>query len=219
MKSAPTSVTRPAAIRQNPLLVVTANHPVPDWADDWCRRTGRRLRVVLIAEGVERLAAVAANAGNSMIVPTGDPGAGPAAPGVVAAVRDLPDDDAVLVEAASAAAHLALPLIVAHVVPLSFGERSVGLDEAIEHGHRILETAAERLTVERPGLVVRPRLLRHHPHELVGEELNAGLLVMGGPRRCVPARLGLVASSAVLHAPCPVLLAARARPRTRPTPG
>jgi nucleotide-binding universal stress UspA family protein len=213
MNTATSSVTRPVAVRQNALVVVTANHQMPDWAHNWCG--GRRLRVLSVAEGIECLAAVAAHAGTSTLVVTGRSCARPESPSVVAAVRDLPDDDGVLVEAASVADHLAVPLVLTHVVPLSFGERSVGLDEAIEHGHRVLESAVERLSVAGPGVVVLPRLLRQHPHELVGEELSADLLVLGGPHRCVPSRLGLVASSAVQHAPCPVLLAARARPRAR----
>jgi nucleotide-binding universal stress UspA family protein len=51
--------------------------------------------------------------------------------------------------------------------------------------------------------------LRVRPHELVGEGLDADLLVLGGPRHRIPARVGLVGCSAVQHAPCPVLLAAR----------
>ena len=128
---------------------------------------------------------------------------------VVAAVGDLPDDDRVLVEASSAAGHLGAQLILTHVVPLSFGERSVGLDQAIEHGHRVLESGVERLGIEAPELVVIPQLRRQHPHELVGEELDADLLVLGGPRPRTPARLGLIDSSAVQHAPCPVLFAPR----------
>lgn len=215
MNAAMTSVTRPAAVRQNALLVVTATPQVPTWATDWCDHLERRLRVLSVAAGVERLAAVAAHAGTSMLVLTGSPCPASASPRVVAAVRDLPDDDGVLVEAASVADHLAVPLMLAHVVPLSFGERSVGLDEAIEHGHRVLESAIERVAVGWPRVLVLPRLLRQHPHELVGEELTADLLVLGGPRRRVPPRLGLVASSALQHAPCPVLLANRARPRPR----
>ena len=63
------------------------------------------------------------------------------------------------------------------------------------------------------------QLLRVRPHELVGEALDADLLVVGGPRtdtgrptagrRSSPAVSGLVAHSALHHAPCPVLLAPR----------
>ena len=99
-------------------------------------------------------------------------------------------------------------------MPLSFGERSVGLHAAIEHGRRVLESGVERLGIEAPELVVIPQLRRQHPHELVGEELDADLLVLGGPRPRTPARLGLIDSSAVQHAPCPILFL-RDRPMAR----
>jgi nucleotide-binding universal stress UspA family protein len=56
---------------------------------------------------------------------------------------------------------------------------------------------------------VKTWLARVRPHELVGEELDADLLVVGGPRADVPDRLGLVARSALHHAPCAVLLIPR----------
>jgi nucleotide-binding universal stress UspA family protein len=160
----------------------------------------------------ERIGAVAAMAGRSVLVQRTDP-AGPARrngrPRVVAAVRDLGTDHAVLVEAAEAATELDASLVLAHGVPLSFGERSVGLADALDRGRRLLSEAADRVTSAYPGCTVTTRLLRQRPHELVGEELDADLLVLGGSRQRIPARLGLVASSALQHAPCPVLLAPR----------
>jgi nucleotide-binding universal stress UspA family protein len=51
--------------------------------------------------------------------------------------------------------------------------------------------------------------VRAWPHEIVGELLDADLLVLGGPRAGTAGRVGLVAGSAVRHAPCAVLLAPR----------
>ena len=199
----------PAAGRPNALVVATANHHVPDWAASWCAHTGHRIRIVAVVEGLDCLTILTAWAGTSTLVSIRAPSARIGPCQVVAAVRDLPDDDRVLVEPSLAAGHLGAQLILAHVVPRSFGERSVGLPAAIEHGRRVLESGVERLGIEAPELVVIPQLRRQHPHELVGEELDADLLVLGGPRPRTPAHLGLIDSSAVQHAPCPILFAPR----------
>jgi nucleotide-binding universal stress UspA family protein len=209
-------------------LVVVADRPdVPGWVVDWCRRAGRTVRLQPAAATAEdRINAVAAMAGRSVLVrpraPDG-PGvpdlpsvpvrrAGPAPgtrPRVVAAVRDLRSDGAVLAEAAEAADQLDAALVLAHGVPLSFGERSVGLADALDRGRAVLAEAADRVASTHPGRTVTTRLLRLRPYELVGEQLDADLLVIGGSRPRIPARLGLVACSALQHAPCPVLLTPR----------
>jgi nucleotide-binding universal stress UspA family protein len=59
---------------------------------------------------------------------------------------------------------------------------------------------------------VEVALVRAWPHEILGERLDADLLVLGGPRAGSNDRVGLVglvAASAVRHAPCAVLLAPR----------
>jgi hypothetical protein len=71
-------------------------------------------------------------AGDSVLVlhtapPTGRP------PRVVAALRSLPDDAVVLIDALDAARHLGGTLDVLHGVPVSFGERSVGREQALGH--------------------------------------------------------------------------------------
>jgi len=106
-----------------------------------------------------------------------------------------------------------------HAVPCSFGERSVDLAGAVDHGRRLLDAAATHADALRGGLALRTQLLRVRPHELVGEALDADLLVIGGPRTVhlrterrssvQPGGLGLVAHSALHHAPCPVLLTPR----------
>lgn len=130
-------------------------------------------------------------------------------PRVLAAVRELPGDLPVLDEAADAAAQLRAELVIAHAVPLSFGEHSVGLDAALDRGRGMLDAARARVTGDAPELGVSTSLARRWAHELIGEDLDADLVVLGGPRG--DADLGLVARSAVRHAPCPVLLVPRAR--------
>jgi hypothetical protein len=193
-------------------VVVVAGVPdVPAWMVEFCRRSGRPVRIEPVPGPVEeRIRLVATLAGHNVLVAgPHDTRSRPGTARVVAAIRDLPSDAAVLAEAAAAAVALDAVVVPVHGVPLSFGERSVGLTEALAHGHRVLDAAVERLGADVPGLTVLPRLLRVRPHELVGEELEADLLVLGGPRPRVPARVGLVGCSAVQHAPCPVLLAAR----------
>jgi nucleotide-binding universal stress UspA family protein len=129
-------------------------------------------------------------------------------PRVVAAVRELPDDEPVLAEAVAVSRKLGGTLVLLHAVPLSFAERSVGLDRALEHGRRVLDDATARV-VAAGAAPPRTRLMRMWPHELVGERLDADLLVIGGPRPRPPRRVGLVASSALAHAPCSVLLVPR----------
>jgi nucleotide-binding universal stress UspA family protein len=59
---------------------------------------------------------------------------------------------------------------------------------------------------------VTVQLVRALPHEIVGESLDADLLVLGGHRPVTDGMLGLVALSALHHAPCSVLLVARSGP-------
>jgi nucleotide-binding universal stress UspA family protein len=174
--------------------VVVDGPSVPGWVREWCRVTGRAL--------------TAGTAGRDA-VHLRRPAPLRQAPTVVAALRDLPGDAAVLDEAAETARVLGGVLVLAHGVPLSFGERSVGLDEALSHGEQVLEDARTQLARAAPGLPVEARLRRVWPHELVGEGSDADLLVVGGPHRGSHGRLGPVASSAVSHAPCPVLLVPR----------
>jgi hypothetical protein len=208
-----TSALAPPAAPHRPAeaLVVMAHEPdVPEWVARACRRSGRQVRIEPAPGSPEdRLLTVAALAGRSVLL-MDPPGDGRARTGrVVAAVRDLPADAAVLAEAAVAAAVLDAAVVPVHCVPLSFGERSVGLTDALARGHEVLDAAVAQLTADAPDLTVLPRLLRVRPHELVGEGLDADLLVLGGPRHRIPARVGLVGCSAVQHAPCPVLLTAR----------
>ena len=157
---------------------------------------------------VARPAEAVASAGDSVLIPRAEPPRA-ARPRIVAAVRSLPDDAGVLVEALDAAAHLNGQLVVLHGVPVSFGERSVGRAEAVERGHDVLRDARALVEGADTGVAVEVALVRAWPHEIVGERLDADLLVLGGPRGGSSDRLGLVAGSAVRHAPCAVLLAPR----------
>lgn len=198
------------------MVVLSAAEKVPQWVVAWCRRTHRDLQVRRmhgalgpqdVPWGVEHVHAVAGLAGDVVLVIRPDLAGGrPAC--VAVAVRDLDAEAAVLAHAAQVAAESAEYLIVMHAVPWSFGERSVGLAAALDHGRLLVTEAAERVTAAAPGVQVVPRLVRAHPHEAVGEALDADLLVLGGPRPG-GAGPGLVIRSALQHAPCPVLLVPR----------
>jgi nucleotide-binding universal stress UspA family protein len=128
---------------------------------------------------------------------------------VVVALRDLPEEEKVLSTAAEAATYLGAVLAVRHAVPVSFGERSVGLGDAIDHGHLLLAAAHDQLATAHVTLPVVTELRRMWPHEMVGESVDADLMVIGGPRTTSDGALGLVARSAVHHALCPLLLVPR----------
>jgi nucleotide-binding universal stress UspA family protein len=176
---------------------------VPRWVERWCDRSGRPV----VARAADAIA-IASAAGDSVLVPRVEPPSA-SSPRVVAALRGLPDDASVLVDAIDAAVHLDGRLVVLHGVPLSFGERSVGRDEALDRGRDLLEEARALVDGAGTGVPVEVGLVRAWPHELVGELLDADLLVLGGPRADDTGRLGLVAASALRHAPCSVLLAPR----------
>lgn len=199
-------------------VVGRPDSPVPRWASDWCDQTGFELarmpepepaddgwsRVVAdLAAATENAATEAAAA----VLVSRPSSRGPGAARVVAAVRDLPGDTSVLVEAAACAAAVQGTLLLVHGVPVSFAERSIGLDAAVSRGLAVLDAARD--VVADTGVETSTRLLRAHPHELVNEELEADLLVVGGPRPGRSSDLGLVARSAIQHAPCPVLVAPR----------
>ncbi|MFR9802388.1 universal stress protein [Pseudonocardia sp. RS010] len=126
---------------------------------------------------------------------------------IVVAVQEHAADRPVVDAAVSAAAACRARLRVVHAVPRSFGERSVGLAEAVERGRRLVSSVG---TAEEPGVAVSRDLVRAWPHEVLDETLDADLLVVGGPRPEGPTDLGLTARAAVVHAPCSVLVVPRA---------
>jgi hypothetical protein len=206
------------------LLVVgdETSSTVPDWVLRWCEGAARELRRLHVptsgigpasADRVSAIAAITAGAARRGDAVLALPALMPARtepPRVVAAVRHLPDDARALTEAAVSARYLGAELVAAHGLPASFGERSIGLDTAVRDADRLLDTAvAAASAAAAPDVRVGSWLARVRPHELVGELLDADLLVLGGPRQDRPDRLGLVARSALFHAPCPVLLAPR----------
>ena len=208
---------RPSRVdRRNRLVVVGETSDVPAWVRRWCRRTGRQLQLHPVPQTVpghrpdpvHLLAEVTALAGDAVLVVS--PGADQARPAdVTAALHDLPDDFPVLAAAADTARHLDCAVVLTHGLPLSFAERSVGLRPALDHARLLLGEAAHRLADDAPDVHTVTRLVRAHPHELVGEDLDTGLLVVGGPRRHVPDELGLVVRSALQHATCPMLVVPR----------
>lgn len=202
------AMTAPAAPRigRTPGMsggLIVAASAVPAWVKCWCDRSGRSVT----ARPVDTVAA-ASVAGDCLLIPRAEP---PRAthPRVVAAVRSLPDDASVLADALDATAQLDGVLVVLHGVPLSFGERSVGRTEALHRGRDLLAQAHALVDRASREVPVEVGLVPAWPHELVGELLDADLLVLGGPRIGSDGRVGLVAASAVQHAPCAVLLAPR----------
>ena len=125
--------------------MVVRDRPVPAWVDDWCRHSERRMRVLSATDPPDRLGVIASLAGSAVLLPHPSSATRSTPRPVVAAVRDLPDDDEVLAAAAEAARELGAVLSLTHVVPLSFAERSVGLDDAVERGRRLLDRGVERL--------------------------------------------------------------------------
>jgi nucleotide-binding universal stress UspA family protein len=199
---------------------------VPEWAARWARSSGWDLRRHADA-GPGAAAAAAGPGARTLLLRPGTPASArreQQRPHVVAAVAALPDDEAVVADAVDCASAAGAALTFVHAVPCSFGERSVDLDGAVARGQRLLDAAASHAEVLRAGLTPATQLLRVRPHELVGEALDADLLVIGGPRAMQwgtahpgadhrgsvqPGGLGLVAHSALHHAPCPVLLTPR----------
>ena len=210
-----TTLSRPQARRTTVLVVVGPAPGVPDWAASWARRSGWTLQRQA-GGGPGEAAAAAGPGARALLLRPGSPVDRPAErrPHVVAALETLPDDDAVVADAVACAVAVGGALTLVHAVPRSFGERSVGLDGAVAHGLRVLDAAVAHAVALHPALVPATQLLRVRPHELVGEALDADLLVVGGPHSdhrgsVQPGGLGLVAHSALHHAPCPVLVAPR----------
>jgi nucleotide-binding universal stress UspA family protein len=217
MNSGAALATRPPCLdRVSRLVVVSETSDLPPWIRGWWRGAGRDLQVHCVPATVpsHRLAPVhllseiaELLADPVLVIQPGSDGTG--LPEVIAALHDLPDDAPVLAAVADIAQHLGSPVVLIHGLPVSFAERSVGLRPAMQHGRRLLDAAARRIVADAPDVRVVTRLVRAHPHELVGEDLDTGLLVVGGPRRGGADDLGLVARSALHHATCPVLVVPR----------
>jgi nucleotide-binding universal stress UspA family protein len=180
----------------------------PDWVQEWTHRAGWDVQWHP-RTGPLGAAAAARTDGRVLLLRPPEPHATTTRPPrVVAALRGLPDDGPVVADAAACAARAGVALTLVHAVPRSFAERSVGLESALAAGQRLLDAATDHVTVLERRVSVTCELLRMHPYELVGEALDAHLLVVGGRRPDRP-ELGLVAHSALHHAPCPVLLVPR----------
>jgi nucleotide-binding universal stress UspA family protein len=189
-------------------LVVLAEPGTPAWVGQWLTDCERPVARVPHERGPALVGVLDALADRSVLVARASTPSRPGrTPRVAAALRDLPSDAPVLAEAMEAARLLDGEVVVVHAVPLSFGERSVGLDAALRHGTDVLAEAMETITAA--GAEPNTRLARVRPHELLGEDLDADLVVVGGARRGGSRGLGLVAGSAVQHAPCPVLVVPR----------
>jgi hypothetical protein len=216
-----TADRRRAGSRHPGAALLVLGDEVPGWAEYWCRHTGRELRRRTVPApapaafpgSVERVRAIAdiattaARDGAAVLAVAGPSRNRTGSPRVVVAIRAFPDDAAALADAADVASIMGAELVIAHGVPAAFAERSVGLGSAVERAHDLLDAAVARTSTARPELAARPWLARVRPHELVGEQLDADLLVLGGARP--GGAVGLVACSALHHAPCAVLLSPR----------
>jgi len=218
------TLSRPAR-RTAELVVVGHGHQqetdvdVPEWAALGARRRGWKLR--RHTDAGPGAAAAAAPGARALLLRPGPAARRDQRAHVVAAVAAMPDDGAVVADAVECADAVGAALTFVHAVPCSFGERSVDLAGALARGQRLLDMAACAAEALSAGLSPATQLLRVRPHELVGEALDADLLVIGGPRTghrdpggehrssVQPGGLGLVAHSALHHAPCPVLLTPR----------
>jgi len=208
---------RPQETAGPPVTVLTSDRPpewMQRWMQRWCRSTGRTTSTAVVPAtervgcAVPEFAARAARAGAPVLL-LREPAARNRPPRVVAAVQRLPEDAPVVEEAARCAAAIGARLQLVHAVPTSFGEQSVGLAGAVDRGHDVLAQARRCALRTAADVDVDGLLVRARPHEAVGERLAADLLVIGGPRPGTARALGLVALSALQHAPCPVLLVPR----------
>jgi universal stress protein family protein len=193
------------------LEALTRSPALPSWVSRWCAR--RRIRVhprqiepatppwapLRLLNALDRLP-------DRMVLIDRAVAACPDTATVVAAIDELPQDQNVLAAAIECATELDATLVLAHAVPLSFGERSVGLAEAESRGTDLLHRAAEQASAEAPWLTITTRQVRTHPHELVSGHLEADLLVLGRPSHPRDTGHGLVALSALTSGSCPLLL-------------
>ncbi|MCE0765424.1 universal stress protein [Pseudonocardia kujensis] len=177
----------------------------PDWVRNWVHGSGAALEVARGAGPGAALPGAALHRHRAVLVHRPDVASPPHR--LVAAVQEYDADRPVVDAAVSAAKVCHGRLRILHAVPRSFGERSVGLAEAVDRGRRLVSTIG---AAEEPGVPVGRDLVRAWPHEILDETLEADLLVVGGPRPNGPAELGLTALTAVVHAPCSVLVVPRA---------
>jgi nucleotide-binding universal stress UspA family protein len=189
--------------RLAPLVVIAGpGVPVPGWVRDW---TGDEPAVAVADSRAAVVSAADRGLDGPLLVLRSRVPTTPRR--VVAAVQEHAADSPVVEAAVSVTESCGAGLRIVHAVPRSFGERSVGLDAAVERGRRLVGAAARSSAAD-------GELVRAWPHEVLDETLTADLLVIGGlrppPARHEPAELGLTTRAALLHAPCPVLVVPRA---------
>ena len=163
--------------------------------------------------GATVLDVVARSCGSTVVVRF--PSQGSSNVRVVAAIGRLPEDELVLRWAAEFAAGPGGELVLAHAVPLAFGERSCQLAEAEDAGLALLRHAAGTVGGKWRGLAIRTELARGHPHDLLANPLGADLLVMGDYPAAAGEPPGALVRTALHHAPCTVMVTARTLPERR----
>lgn len=208
----PPTATSPTLTR----LAVISPGSVPDWTRTVCPQRdimagppsspghlpsvgADEISMTTMAHLAARSAVLVLRAGE----PPGRPGS------VVAAIDTSPEDATVVAAAADTAARLGATVELQHAVPLSFGERSIGIPEAESQGVRALGHAASATTERHPELAPTIRLIRSWPHEAFGAGAVGDLLVLGGPRWATTPVLGATTTAALQLAPCPVMVVPR----------
>ncbi|HEX4248835.1 MAG TPA: universal stress protein [Pseudonocardia sp.] len=219
-----TAFAQPTVTAHSRLIVMQApDTPLPRWLVTWRNRAGFELvsgpampaaeaqPCPGVATGWSRVISdiAEATAAGAAVLINRPSWSEPEEPRVVAAVQQLPEDADVLTDAATCAAVLHGTVLVLHGMPVSFAERSVGLDSALNRGLDTLEAGVRFIEEQRFGVPATSELLRVHPHELVNDRLEANLLVVGGSRVGGTPGLGRVARSAVRLAPYPVVITPR----------
>lgn len=86
-----------------------------------------------------------------------------------------------------------------------------GMADALGHGRTLLSEVQDLVVQYKIAVPVSTELVREWPHELVGEHTVADVLVVGGPHLGQEEGIGPVTSSALHHAPCPLVLVTRDR--------
>ena len=207
----------PTRAGARPLVVVaTPDAPVPGWVREWVDGEPD-----VVSAGPALVVSAAARGADGPLLLLRS--AAPEPPRtVVVAVQEQAADAPVLEAAVAVSEACGARLRIVHAVPRSFGERSVGLDEAVRRGRRLVGAAAAAVGAGSAGGAADTgeaggagggsavaELVRAWPHEVLDETLDADLLVVGGARPSPPTELGLTTRSALWHAPCPVLVVPR----------
>jgi nucleotide-binding universal stress UspA family protein len=196
------------------LEVMTTQPSAPGWVLSWCAKSGTDVALRQLPRCPQPWPPMAlldkvTTANDHMVLIDRHAPRHSGTRSVMVALRNLDEDDDVLVAAVGAALELGADLDIRHAVPLPFGGSSVGLAEALRRARELLAQAAARATALAPRLRVSTGLYRMRAEELVGDAVDVELLVVGRARRWGGRHQGLVTASAVISGRCALLLVPR----------